>query len=314
MESESQGSSLPLNVQYIPVKIGLQLVLVDMRLKEPLLVDFETNEAPFEFSFHLSGQTRYRVLHQKGEETFTGKPGVNIAAALSGSYSTMEIMDDAHIRMVALQVEPSFFHQYLEELRDINVSELEDMLQKDSLPFYLQPSEMTPSMSLVANQILACPYHGLARKMYYESKTLELMVLQLTKLANKASGRDGHTLFNQEERERIRTARRILLDDLENPPSLLQLARMVGLTHTKLNKGFRAEYGTTVFDYLRQFRLEESRKLLDLSDMNVAEIAYATGFSSPSHFAKAFVAYFGVQPKAYQKEIRSRRTLFLSTK
>jgi AraC-like DNA-binding protein len=48
--------------------------------------------------------------------------------------------------------------------------------------------------------------------------------------------------------------------------------------------------------------------------MNVAEIAYATGFSSPSHFARAFVTYFGVQPKAYQKEIRSHRAIFLSTK
>ena len=307
-------TSLPLNVQYFPVKSGLHLALVDIRLQEPLLMDFETNETSFEFSFHLSGQTRYRIIHHKGEETFKGAPGVNIAAALSRSHSTMEIQDNADIRMVALKIEPSFFYQYLEDLKDINIPDLEDMLQKDSLQFYLRPSEMTPSMTLVANQILACPYHGMTKKMYYEGKSLELMALQLTQLANKGCGNVDHPPFNQAERERIRTARKILLDDLENPPSLLQLARMVGLTHTKLNKGFRAEYGTTVFDYLRQFRLKESRRMLDLGDMNVAEIAYATGFSSPSHFAKAFVTYFGVQPKAYQKEIRSHRTIFLSTK
>lgn len=314
MKGEPQSSFLPLNIQYVPVRSGIELVLVETRVQEPFVMDFETDEAPFEFSFHLAGHTRYRVLHQKGEERFSGKPGVNIVAALSGSYSTMEIQNNADIRMVALRVEPSFFREYLEEPKDVDLSGLEDMLQKDTLPFCLRPSEMTPSMSLVANQILSCPYQGLSRKMYYESKSLELLVLQLTQLANKVPGQVGRTLLNSEERDRIQTARGLLLDDLENPPSLQQLAGMVGLTHTRLNKGFKAEYGTTVFEYLRQYRLEESRKLLDLGDMNVAEIAYATGFSSPSHFARAFVTYFGVQPKAYQKEIRSHRAIFLSTK
>lgn len=56
---------------------------------------------------------------------------------------------------------------------------------------------MTPSMTLVANQILACPYHGMTKKMYYEGKSLELMALQLTQLANKGCGNVDHPLLTK---------------------------------------------------------------------------------------------------------------------
>ena len=106
--------------------------------------------------------------------------------------------------------------------------------------------------------------------------------------------------------ERIHKAREILICKMDNPPSLLELAKSVGLTHTRLSRGFRNLYGTTVFDYLRRQRLEKGRLLLEQDNMNIAEVAYAIGFSSPSHFARDFLRYFGTQPKLYKREISRR--------
>lgn len=114
--------------------------------------------------------------------------------------------------------------------------------------------------------------------------------------------------------ERIRQARELLLRDMENPPTLFQLADAVGMTHTRLNRGFRKFHGATVFEYLRRQRLEKSRWMIDRGEMSLAEIAYATGFSSPSHFARAFLQHFGIQPSAYLKEVRHRRTISLSSR
>jgi hypothetical protein len=168
---------------------------VDCEPPEPILFEFETDEAPFEFSFHLSGHTRYCVTHQKGKNRFNGSPGLNVAAAFSQSYATMEVFDCAAIRMVAIQIEPCFFRQYLDAHKDLGLPDLMELLQKERLPFYLRPSTMTPSMSIVANQILTCPYHGLAKQLFYESKTLELMVLQLSQLSTCPSGTAPETAF-----------------------------------------------------------------------------------------------------------------------
>ena len=77
-------------------------------------------------------------------------------------------------------------------------------------------------------------------------------------------------------------------ESLAEPPSLQALARRVGLTHTRLSAVFQLLLGHTVFGYLREKRLERARRLLETPRRGVTETAYDCGFSSPSHFTRAF--------------------------
>lgn len=54
----------------------------------------------------------------------------------------------------------------------------------------------------------------------------------------------------------------ILLERMAEPPSLLELSRLIGLNDYKLKTGFKEMYGTTVFGYLREQRLEKAYRLL----------------------------------------------------
>lgn len=49
---------------------------------------------------------------------------------------------------------------------------------------------------------------------------------------------------------------------MAEPPSLLELSRLIGLNDYKLKTGFKEMYGTTVFGYLREQRLEKAYRLL----------------------------------------------------
>lgn len=73
----------------------------------------------------------------------------------------------------------------------------------------------------------------------------------------------------------IHQARKIISRDFENPPTLFKLARSVGLSHSKLNYGFREIYGTTVFGYLRKVRLEQARLLLEKQSLSVTDAAFS---------------------------------------
>ena len=59
-------------------------------------------------------------------------------------------------------------------------------------------------------------------------------------------------------------------------------------------------FGTTVFGYVRQLRMEKARFLLETSDMTVTEIALAVGYTSLGHFAGAFKRSFGLVPREYR--------------
>ena len=80
----------------------------------------------------------------------------------------------------------------------------------------------------------------------------------------------------------------------------MELAKAVGLTHTRLNSGFRSIFGCTVFEWLRIQRLEKARMLIMQGEKNITEIAYEVGFASSSHFTWAFRKFFGTTPGRYR--------------
>ncbi len=104
--------------------------------------------------------------------------------------------------------------------------------------------------------------------------------------------------------DRIYQARDILLQCLDNPPSLIELARQVGLNDCTLKRGFRQVFGTTAFGYLHNYRLEQARQLLEERRLNISEIAQAIGFANRSHFASAFRKKFGITPKKYSSSYK----------
>jgi AraC-like DNA-binding protein len=98
--------------------------------------------------------------------------------------------------------------------------------------------------------------------------------------------------------DRLHQAKEILLQDLENPPSLLELAQQVGLNDYKLKSGFRQVFGTTVFGYLHRHRMQQAYFLLQTCDLSVTEVADRVGYTSLSAFSTAFKKFFGISPNS----------------
>ncbi|URD47651.1 helix-turn-helix transcriptional regulator [Chroococcidiopsis sp. CCNUC1] len=72
---------------------------------------------------------------------------------------------------------------------------------------------------------------------------------------------------------------------------------MVGLSDRKLRRGFRDIFGTTVFGYLHDYRMEQARLLLSVNKMRVADVAQTVGYSHLGHFIASFKRKFGITPK-----------------
>ncbi|HEY0269644.1 MAG TPA: AraC family transcriptional regulator [Sphingomonas sp.] len=86
--------------------------------------------------------------------------------------------------------------------------------------------------------------------------------------------------------------------------SLATLAALVGMDVRRFTAAFREAFGLTPWQYVLRARLERGGRLLRETDRPVTEIAYAVGFSTPSHFATAFARHFGVPPQRYRAGAR----------
>ncbi len=100
----------------------------------------------------------------------------------------------------------------------------------------------------------------------------------------------------------FRATRALLLDRLDATPELAGLASAVGTNTRRLNLAFRRCVGVTVFDFLREERMKEARRLLSETSLDVQDIAAAVGFASAANFATAFRERFGMPPSGFREQ------------
>lgn len=74
------------------------------------------------------------------------------------------------------------------------------------------------------------------------------------------------------------------------------IGREIGLSRVQLYRKVKALTGSSVVDLIRKARLSKAKRLLESRSLNVSEVAYEVGFSSPSYFSKCFKDEFGMVP------------------
>jgi AraC-like DNA-binding protein len=94
----------------------------------------------------------------------------------------------------------------------------------------------------------------------------------------------------------------------EDPLSVKEIARSLGISSSHLRARFRASCGVSLGRHLRRLRLEKACGLLRLSQRRVTEIAELCSFTSIYSFSRAFHTAYGVSPMAYRHGGRARKT------
>lgn len=107
--------------------------------------------------------------------------------------------------------------------------------------------------------------------------------------------------------EKMEQAKIILESNLQNPPSLTQLAHLVGLNETYLKIHFKAFHQSTVYGFVKAQRMERAKVLLMEGEMNISEIASEVGYKYPTHFTAAFKKTVGVSPKDFLKSFEKQK-------
>jgi AraC family transcriptional regulator len=100
------------------------------------------------------------------------------------------------------------------------------------------------------------------------------------------------------------TIERALQDRLADPPSLDELGKVAGVHPGHVARVFKQRIGTSVGDYVRQKRVEESLSLLRRSELSIGDIAAQMGFSDQAHYARQFRKSQGVSPSEYRRHSR----------
>ena len=197
-----------------------------------------------------------------------------------------------------IYADPDYFHFWGHD------SALPEPLQQSlqGQRFHQSLGPISSVMQSLLQQILCCPYAGVTQALYLESKALELLTLQFELWKQQELSTPK---LPTDEVDRLHQAQELLIQNVDDPPLLIELAHQVGLNDRKLKQGFRQLFGTTVFGYLQDYRMGQAKQLLEEDSLSVAAIATSVGYRNPEAFSTAFRRKFSVSPKAYQLSLRA---------
>ncbi|MEO0373143.1 MAG: AraC family transcriptional regulator [Cyanobacteria bacterium P01_A01_bin.17] len=291
----------------IELRQGLWLHIENHQLSDQLILStLEHRITNLHISFHLSGSGQ-AIPSSKfgGEHEFLWERNTY---SIESNGIVQESVDNFSCKerfsRIDIECQPEMLRTFTGSLENELPKDLQHLIPSPDNKSYTGNRYTQKVMAPVVQQILQCPYEGMVKRAFLEGKVLELIALVLDHEVAVQQGEVKQISLKPEQLERIYYAREILLQDLNNPPTLEELAHQVGLNDFLLKQGFRQAFQNTVFGELQAYRLEMAKQVLAEGDLSISETARLSGYASARSFARAFRRQFGIGPKEYQKTCR----------
>ena len=130
--------------------------------------------------------------------------------------------------------------------------------------------------------------------------TVELMQMLLVMLENMQDRVCETDLVQNKDSVRIKQMLGYIHDHYAEPLTVSQIAAASAISESECYRCFRKVLDSSPIDYLLQYRIRAAAGLLSGTDMSISNICFATGFNSPSYFAKVFRQELLLSPRRYR--------------
>lgn len=260
-------------------------------LKEAIAIEFEFMGEALEMNFLLQGNTKLSVSNlDKRYHGYSNTHNLFYCKNLEGELKWL----NKEFFFFEINLVPDFFLNYLPTGHEFDVFK-NQMIKKQIAVLSEHNLPITPKMLAVITQIINNPYKDHFQRLYIETRVLELLLLQLDQIQQIIScAASDLTAY---EAEQMHYAKKLIEENLQNPLSLSQLSLALGTNECSLKKNFKSTFGTTVFGYLKQLKMEEAKQLLLDTQMTIGEVSEAMGYKNQQHFTAAFKKYHGCLPR-----------------
>ena len=140
---------------------------------------------------------------------------------------------------------------------------------------------------------------------YMKVKILELLLFLSDLDAEEEVVQTDYYSSNQVKL--IKEIAAFITTDLTSHFTIEQLAQRFHISPTALKRCFRGVYGSSIYAYLRTYRLQVAERMLKESDLSITEIATKIGYENPNKFTSAFKSVYGIPPTALRKSVQMDR-------
>lgn len=284
--------------QEFVLETGFRLLIFSNDSNEVQKFERDINKTFIQLHFCLKGHSKF--LFNNGNYSFDVRDQHSILLYNPQRELPINLNINPNSTLVSLLISIEKFHSlFSKEANYIPFLSEENINKK-----YYDDVEIKPTASIVLQQIINTGVNSSMKNLYLKGKLYELLSLHF-------QGDDSNLaeycpfLVDEQNVQKIRKAKEIVIAHMAEPPSLQELANQIGLNIKKLKEGFKQIYGDTVYGFLFDYKMEHARRLLESNQLNVNEVGLKVGYSTASHFIAAFKKKFGTTPKKYVMSLNS---------
>lgn len=266
---------------------GMFLLYAEMKCELPVLIQTEVIGKAIASQFIFYRLPTFKKL------SISGRSRHNIRY-IPESVREFEIKQGVHYSYFLMVLSRDYYFHLINRHSSLHEDFVQEMDKGEYISFADNDLFVTSEMMRTINELKDVQKTGEVRRLHTEAKIMELLIYQLEQF-NAQDGGNSRSL-KPADIEKMEAVRTILDNNFINPPSQKELAQAVALNESKLRRGFKEYFATTIHDYTVRLRMEYARTLLLEEKKTILETAELTGFNYQNNFSSAFKKYFGISP------------------
>lgn len=279
---------------------GISIDILDTKHKDPVEMDVKQDGDHLEICFELDGSKRYTPKEGNCLVTLNGRYSFFYYHKLDGKLTFYP--EEGKHKCVEIELSIPYLKRLLNN--DLNVlGDFGEKLQNKESTILINNSTISLQMRNILKEIVnpSQELSGVLRKVFIETHINDLILSVILQKKEISEQTQASSTLSEFDINKIYKAREIILEKIDEPCSLIELARLSGINDFKLKKGFKDVFGTTVFKYLFEVRMERSKTLILEGKFTISEIAFMIGYKNPAHFTAAFKRKFGRLPSDFRR-------------
>lgn len=269
---------------------GLFILYSEMTVDKPSRIVTEVIGEAVACQFIFSSKNSSRQLMKSGKPS-RSRHNIRYISSAHESHEVKPGIDYVYFLVV---LSKDYYLHLFDLHSPLNERFVREMGKGIYTSFAEQDLFVTPEMRRSIDDIRSCKQDGELKRMYTDSRVLELIMYQLEQLSSYTD--EEKYVFKDEDISKLEEAREILEREYINPPTQKQLSKMIFLNEFKLRSGFKKYYGTTIYDFITGLRMKQARKLIVEQRKNMYEVGTMIGFKHQGSFTHAFKKYYGILP------------------
>lgn len=262
---------------------GLLINLINAKFKEGFLFISSNNFNALELSVLIGGEKIIRFSSLKNDLIIEKNESYLLHD--NGDDDKVVFYRNKHINEVKIKMYDSFIEKH----------QMQALFSSNETLNLNTTQQLTSNMEKIVNDMLTNSQKGLLKRLFLESKVLELMHLQLIIHSKKRNSSNENIL------KKVYKVEAILQTNIHEQISIQQLARKVLLNQNVLKNEFKKLFGETIFNYTKNLRMNKAKSLLTHTQKPIYEIADMVGYKNPTHFTAAFKKFEKTTPKEFRK-------------